>query len=350
MLPFTKWPHIENLQNEIDKNSYLYNRAKELDVPWCVTEKIDGTNIGLTISKNDYQLNTRNNIIESQDFFNIHNTKYLLEPVIKPIQGFIKNFQKFTNPCSTITLFGEYYGTNVMNRINYKVPYDFKFYAMGESINNDFIYFSQRCFRNLMASKYLYKFTVPLLYIGTFEECINYANNEYSRLNNEETMEGVVITPWNVAPYVNKDKYIFKNKNEKFLERTTNKVEYKNINMDICEELHSVFLEYVNESRMYSVISKIGKPTSNKDFGKYASIFINDAYEDFCNDLPQDKKYILLDKNAVKFIKNVGSKPYNIFCKIINDYCHTCKYYNPIKDCLEDFLDYSHCLYDGPIS
>ena len=111
-----------------------------------------------------------------------------------------------------------------------------------------------------------------------------------------------------------------RNKNEKFLERTTHKVKYKNLHIQILDALRNTFLEYITESRMYSVISKIGKPTSNKDFNKYAAPFINDAYEDFYKDLRQDMKFILLDKNATKYVKNVGSKPYNIFCKVINSF------------------------------
>lgn len=317
MLHFTKWPHIENLQNEIDKDSYLFNRSKELNKPWCVLEKIDGTNIGLTITQNNYQLNTRNNIIEDQDFYNIHNTKYLLEPVITNIQKYLKDNDQYC-----YTLFGEYYGTNILNRINYEIPYAYTFYAMGSYYDEytPIWYSSQEMFREVMAECYLYKYVVPLLHIGTFEECINYSNNSYSRINIKEQMEGIVITPWSYPPYIEKDKYIFKNKNEKFLERTTHKVKYKNLHIQILDALRNTFLEYITESRMYSVISKIGKPTSNKDFNKYAAPFINDAYEDFYKDLRQDMKFILLDKNATKYVKNVGSKPYNIFCKVINSF------------------------------
>ena len=97
--------------------------------------------------------------------------------------------------------------------------------------------------------------------------------------------EGVVLLPVIPGRFRNGSRLIAKNKNQIFLERgvKTNKVKNPPEPMNELEEQwFNTYMEYVTESRMMSVLSKMDTShITGKDFGTLLSAFIEDADKDF---------------------------------------------------------------------
>lgn len=322
-MQWQKWPKIENLCNEREANSLSFQEAAQLNTKWAVTEKIDGTNIGLSITSTDFQLNSRNNILErDSDFYNIKNNISLFRPVIYLFQCLLHEAEKDGEDFEQFNLYGEYFGRNILNRIDYGVNYDVRFYAasLGVPGTEGFVYFTYREFQKTMFFLNLVKYTVPLLGIMDFNDAAKFPNDGPSQINSSVKMEGVVLYPTDI-PFVSKDrkcKFIFKNKNSEFLEKTTRKAAYKDVDIDSVRRLKSLFDEYVTESRLYSVISKVYKPVSRTQYKDFAGPFIDDAWEDFRQDYGDAYAQVFMNKDAKKLITaNAGGKGYALFKKIV---------------------------------
>ena len=315
VMEWHKWTEIENLEAEKLKQSKAYQKALEEKCTWVVTEKIDGTNFGLNITPDDYQFNSRNQMLgKLSSFYNIYSKVDILKYLIRDTQKYCN--ERFLKQ---VTLQGEYFGQKVLNRIDYRTPYSFRFFGM-YTINEDGykIVYPFSALENFLHMYGHQDFLVPVLKRCSFEEAMKYPNNGMSTFNLNAEMEGIVIMPYSI-PY-NADGYdlIFKNKNEDFNERakrghkTPSDIPVEEI--DRMKALKEMFKEYITESRMYSVISKIGKPSSEKEYGKYVNPFIEDAYKDFMKDNPE----LLLTDKERKFITNIGSNGFLLFSVIVS--------------------------------
>ena len=76
------------------------------------------------------------------------------------------------------------------------------------------------------------------------------------------------------------------------------------------------FKALINESRIASVVSKIGRPKSITDFKPYASAIFADAWEDFMKAHPG----LELSAGDMKAVRNVGSLAYFTFQKVYAKY------------------------------
>lgn len=314
MIPWEKWLHIENLNNE--KNTRFFKQLLEENKMWVATEKIDGCNISLNITENDFQVNSRNNTLPPQNnFYNIHSNIPRLYDLITRIQNSV-----YMDMHRQITLFGEYFGQRVLNRIDYRRPYDFRFYAVacGDPTSDKYKHLSFNSFTHFMDRFGARQWIVPILKYDIFQNIIEYPNDKPSTFNSNEIMEGIVIVPLYDA--VNsKYKAIYKNKNEKFLEKSTKQFDYKDMPKSLIDMLRDRFLDYCTESRMWSTISKVYEPTSRDQFKDFAPIFLKDAFEDFVKDLEEDYKYLLDNDKFEKTICHIGSKGYQLFTKCLMD-------------------------------
>lgn len=310
-----KWPETENLYKQ-DNN---YQEAMVApDTQWVVTEKIDGTNIGLNIFKDSFIFNSRNNIRGPLDsFYNLYMNVHLVQDVITKLQ---KEFFSKDSLIERVIVYGEYFGKKIMNRIDYKIDYDFRFFSLQiVSYEDCKIILSFRQFEKIFNKLNLQKFIVPRLgYFSTFERAIQYPNDEPSTFNPNVKMEGIVIQPYNRSiSYKGKYTFLFKNKNAEFEERTgrTSKIPMSIPVEDLkkIRTLKEIFRTYCTESRMYSVISKLYKPSSEKDFKDFIKPYLEDAYQEFMED---NKQVELTDKER-KVITNVGSDIFIIFTKVL---------------------------------
>ena len=89
---FIKFPSIDNHYETGSTNKWI-QRFPELQCSkFIISEKLDGSNIQLIISKNDIQVATRNNLLEVTDtFFDYHNT------ILKQYSENIKKLQRLIN-------------------------------------------------------------------------------------------------------------------------------------------------------------------------------------------------------------------------------------------------------------
>lgn len=317
-MKFVKFHSIENLETAKRTNSLDYQRAQDL-VYWVVTEKIDGANIGLYFDKDgNFGIARRNAMLgDGASFYNVFNE------VKNQLGDFVEAMKKQVAGMHSIRqliIHGEYYGSRVMNRLYYGCQYGFRFFGMtvidefGEESAESFFDFSV-----LMDEAGFEDLIVPVLGIyEKFSEACAHANNEVTTFRDDkhnDIMEGVVIEPYYTKPVSRLGNFRFKNKNEAFAEKSSTKAERVADTEDVkaLKAMRDNFKTYCTENRMYSVISKLGIPTSPKDTAKYLGAFVQDAWEDFVKDNPDAAN---VSAGERKFISNIGSEGYLIFKEV----------------------------------
>lgn len=314
-MEFHRWASIENLELELEKKTEDVKAARTLDCHWVVTEKIDGTNIGINVSREGVRVSSRNNMLTPDtNFFNVgEHLNRIVELILK-----LKAFLSATPKCDQITLNGEYYGSKVMNRIKYGPEYAFAFFGAYSIDEGEYHLWSYSELDAMLKGWGLGYLLVPMIGIyNSFEEACKVQNDVPSQLNPKETAEGIVIEPfelpWKMRLHDMNLQFIFKSKNEKFRERSADKINLKPSDKedDVLRAFRKEFQSLCTESRMWSVLSKIGRPESPKDFGPYVGPFLNDAWEDFLK-LHPNEEFSNKDRKAIQSIGGLGFKLFNI--------------------------------------
>ena len=120
--------------------------------------------------------------------------------------------------------------------------------------------------------------------------------------------EGVIIKPVKTKHFNNGSRVIFKNKNEKWSERTKGEkkeikttIPFSENEKDIIEKL----LSYVNENRLLNVQSKLGEFTA-KQTGKVIGLVSQDAFIDFKKDY--ETLWNTIEKERQKLITKLLNK------------------------------------------
>ena len=300
-MEFHKWPKIEPLETERLRNSRAFQKAWEVE-NWVVTEKIDGTNIAVNIDRDGYRLSSRNQFVD-KNFYNIGTAVHQIEPLVEIVQ------RNFFPDFSQITLQGEFFGTKVMRRVDYRIPQAFRFfgcYTIHES--RGYERWHWQAFVDIMTDTGFEYLVVPVIgRFRHFEGAIAVDKERASLFNPEAKAEGVVIQPLDVP--IEPDGLIFKNKSETFRENRLPSMKPTDADKAVIDRLNAEFREYINESRMLSVVSKIGRPASVTDFKPYASALFADAWADFVNDHPD----LELSAGDARAVRNVGSRAYWTF-------------------------------------
>jgi Rnl2 family RNA ligase len=165
----------------------------------------------------------------------------------------------------------------------------------------------------------------PVLFIGTFEECLEVEHVFRSKLTPEDfegenEAEGVVIEPVIPTYFDNGNRIYFKKKTEAFTERKkVPRVKQVTQLNERENELLTLLLEYSTTQRVSNVISKFGTVT-NKDFNKLVGLTIQDVLEEFHkeNDIDLKKE---AEENWQRFNKmfaaEVGKTVREQFLKVI---------------------------------
>jgi Rnl2 family RNA ligase len=151
------------------------------------------------------------------------------------------------------------------------------------------------------------------LFRGTFEECMNYPNDEQSRIPgwlglptiDDNICEGVVLRPVEPKFFACGSRAILKNKNERWAEKAKKQktIKKETVLSENAELIVEDLSLYFTENRLRNVLSKIGQVT-NKDFGLIMRDFQADAYKDFNKDHEDDDRYNVdaLDKDEQKIV------------------------------------------------
>ena len=303
-MKFSKYNSIENVSRSKTINEIITQGHSGGD--WVVTEKVHGANFSLWFDGSTFTMGKRSGFIGSDNFYGVWETGFhnTLEEYAKDVWNFVKKYYIGSNiEVDTITIYGELYGGNyphtgvggknsntkaVQKGVWYRP--DLGFYAFDLMINENLSY------DDLMRGVFT-EYNIPhgkILFRGSFEEAIRYDNTFQTTIPESlglptlenNIAEGVVIKPIKPAFFHSGSRVILKSKSAKFTEKEggkTGKVKEAIILEGKPKLFYEEMSSYVNDARLASTISKLGKIT-NKDFGKIVTAFWLDVLEEFNKD------------------------------------------------------------------
>jgi len=310
-MEFKKYNSIENSyrQKFIDM---ITIDPELMDQQWVVLEKIHGAHMDIYIDVDGtIKFAKRSGFVKEDEKF------YSLDVYADEIKNYFKDVRSYLNvPNEVIVISGEFFGggynhpdvenlsvSQVQKGVSYTNRCDFLSYDV--KIGDTRLDWND----TIDMFEDLYIPYAPVLMVGTFEECINFPNDndtvipeEYSlpKIENN-TSEGVVIKPNKAAYFGNGSRVILKNKNEKFTEKSkVNKKSKVILFSDEMNEAVENMDQYINENRLNNVLSHIGV-IKQKDFGKVCGLFAQDVILDYLKDyepLPEKKDWKLVTKQT----------------------------------------------------
>lgn len=271
-----------------------------------VSEKIDGCNIGLSINRDSHVCAfSRNGEDANCGLFRFKYDSSMIEPLITQVVKYINS-----HDLERVYLFGEYFGSNVCNRIKYGVSADFRFYdglaipCTGRLVNNIRLAPVQldAMFNELGAylkDRFLVRFTEYRCDKNElYSQLVLPVHSEYCNDN----AEGYVITLLDSHGYYASN---FKLKDPNFSDRKSPKFKYSE-----SKNLNTQFIDLINKNRALDLLSK----TTERQIDKLARMLIDDAKSDFVNLNPQILDF---DEKEQKRIFNARSAPFLILKSVI---------------------------------
>ncbi len=294
---------------------------------WVVHEKIHGSNMSVFYNGKDIVYAKRTDFIDSDAAFYSWQKAMERDNIEDKIKKLWNDFQNFSDsPIEEIRLIGELFGGDYKHPDVKKLKDGMVQKGVFYSPEQHFMIFDITINGKLIPVDFFEKLTeyaeiktAPKLFTGSFEEVMQYPNDNTSIVYKEydlpeikdNIMEGVVIKTVEPQFFGNHQRVIFKNKNEKFKERTANKKRPKKVAKELSEEEVNAINkinEYITANRLRNVISKIGN-ISDKMFGVLIKDLNKDVMEEF---LKSDdiNIYEMLDKSS----KNIVNKESNRSC------------------------------------
>lgn len=302
MNEFKSYNSIDNLTNGYIEKIKL-NSKYHPDDWWIVTPKIDGSNVGIIFgsTSNDYKISSRKRYLDETERF------HGIRDIVKELEGkfieFRNRITKHFENVSSITFFGEICGgyyegieskvKPIFKRVQYSNKMEFVLFDVRVIFDDESVYYLSYGDVQLFSQEFGIPH-VPMLYIGTLDECLEYSEKHYADLDpmwkifgmpheiKDNIREGHVIQPED-SWFIGESRVIIKHKNAKFDEkkdREKKKSRPKKIYSKEVNELISEGLARVNENRFYSVVSKIGE-YDMKDFGRIMNDIVDDVFEEF---------------------------------------------------------------------
>lgn len=336
---FHKFPKIQNLESLTDKE---WQEFKSPINKYIITEKIDGSNGAITLdldenSNHQIQIYTRNG-----NQFQPETTAPFIEDFTKLRNCFLdvkKNIDKnfflhlLLKDCNEVNVAGEFFGSWVMNRIDYGRAIDFAVFSLGfyqtdgscvvvnPITTASIIEYSKANLKVIPHSDYKMYLDVGE---NTFrDECKmsipSYYANQSPKKKEKTYLEGYVVYSINNNDKFGFDCYTLKGmakiKDPNFKDNAKGKADDKK---DEIKELNSKYNELISENRLMDAISKFGGKLENKQFGEFIKFVIQDALEDFKHDYLD--KVERLKKNLEKQIYKVSSDSVNKITKFAKDH------------------------------
>lgn len=282
---------------------------------WCLTEKLDGSNLQIVVSRKGYTFCTRKQKLDKKEALDLEQ---------KIPKGFLSFCFEVAKPLirenydTEVHFFGELFGNRVIDRIPYEKPYDFRCFGMcfvdGE--REDWLTRSRMkvFFSFWDASEWL----VPLLgCFETFDEAISFDPRFVASFvpEGEECLaEGFVVSPYSIEDGDGtRLPRSVKVKNPEFSEMDVRKYggRVNPENKESLDEYRELFRGFCNQNRMIGIFSKYGKPEGMRDAGNYCRWFIEDAYRDFLSAYPEiEEKF---NSDELRELRNIGSQGFLIF-------------------------------------
>ena len=329
---FKKYNKITNTYDQKNLNGVKMAMAIQ-NIPdiWTVTEKIHGSNFACYVTKeNDNfitQFASRNNLLsadEADAFYNFRSIMDHIESKMIVLFGKLGESNEDA-PFKSIIVYGELFGglyehkevkKHNQSKVQKGVQYcpDLNFKVIDIFLNRDGVHTTEGgsgylhpellyCTCNEIEVDY-----IKPIFNGTLDECIEFHNDFDSEIYKdyslpdvgENVCEGVVIKP--IHPFYDQrgNRAIFKNKNDKFAEKASQKKRPVKQTKELTDEdkkQMEIANDYVTMPRLNNIESKIGQLEEAKQIGQFIQAFMLDVIEDV--------KYetgIELDKPARIFI------------------------------------------------
>ena len=277
---FQKFSSLDNSyrQNLIDKTQY---EGKDGGL-WIATEKLHGANFSFWCDGTEVKVASRTQFVDG--------TFYNCQAVINRYSDKVLSLTKgLAAEGQTLVIYGELFGGNIQKEVQYGEKdfraFDIVLGGVPQQKTKNLV--------NLLTESGIP--FVPVLFTGTFKECLELSNTFQSTLTpegyeGENISEGLVIEPLEPSWFANGSRVYFKNKTESFSEKSRQPKEKQVFELSEEEsDLLNELLKYSTEQRVSNVISKIGQVT-NRDFGKILGLTVQDILEDFSKDNAYDAK------------------------------------------------------------
>lgn len=244
MKDFRKFESLENTYNKSSVSKIIYNGYDKSITEWIVTEKLHGCNFSIHISNGKVFFGSRNGFLtEFQEFYNSEAIRETLRNKIL----------SKTLPFSDVIIYGELVGPHIQTEVTYTNK--IKFFVFDVVVNGNPI---NKIDAQQLADHYGLDF-VPVIKVGSFEECIEVKNTFNSLVLSMENnlAEGIIIEPVEPTYFNNGKRIYFKNKTRQFSEKNDGIVDtsIKELS-DLDNLLLGKLLTYLNKNRLNAVKSK----------------------------------------------------------------------------------------------
>ena len=298
-MQFKKFSSLENTYR-----TNLIEKVVEEGIPtddWIVTERVDGANFSFWCDGEQVKVASRNQFVDGT----FYECQEVIDEIAPKILAFCSDYD------TQIVIYGELCGDGIQKRVNYGKKSFVAFDVHCTNSNNPV----DKEFAIDLCERIGIPF-VPVLFRGSFEDCLAVNNTFKSLLTPEgydsaNIAEGVVIEPVNPAWFHNGSRVYFKNKSEKFSEKKEKQNVKVSEELNLSEASQSVLnnlTSYVTESRVVSVISKIGK-VGTRDFQRILGLTAQDAIEDYEKDTDVSVKDVCGEewKSVLKILSGLSA-------------------------------------------
>ncbi len=303
-MEFKKYCSIENSYRDISRRHGLEQFGQET---FLIQEKYHGANAQLIITKDTIKMAKRTAFLSpGEKFYNWEEVLSKYEVACRELFNKIKELGMFVEE---ISICGELVGgsyphpdvakNNTAAKIQKGIFYtpNNEFIAFDLKIDGHYIPLTE--FYLLMG--YINKIPVaPIKFTGNLAQCLEYPNefqSEAYQLFNlpiiqNNVCEGTVIKALNKSLYFgNGQRVIYKNKNEKWTEKSQKKKHKTTDKQPLSAEalkLRENMVLLVNENRLRNVLSKMSGEITFKRFGEFMKLLSIDVREEFDKDYSHD--------------------------------------------------------------
>jgi len=290
-----------------------YNKYK-----WHVTEKIHGSNGSLYTDGVSIRFASRNRELpKTSKMNNLYHFKNIYYTKMLDMYNYCKDFSAIY--FDTLIVYGECFGgyyphpdvdkvpdaKKIQGGIYYSPDVEFMVYDIALLGKDTVAYLDIKQAYNLF--KFVDMPCIPILFSGTFEDCLTHSNNFESQVATQlgypvienNTCEGIVIKPETYLTNQYGRRIVFKSKNNKYTERKPKESKSPVMLLETAGKIWNTLNELITESRLRNVVSHLDSIT-DKDFGKLVKSYYNDVMNEYLKDNEEFKS--LVSSNEFKHI------------------------------------------------
>lgn len=324
-MKFKTYTKITNSYSEKYIEKIREAALDEYHVKWVVTEKIHGANFAFVCDGNEVKCQKRTSMLEDGE--NFFDWEHMQDAYEYNILGLYETLKTRDPNLLTVYVYGELCGGNYPHE---KIKQDNLstqiqkgiYYNPSEQFLVFDIFVESECFGSWLNHSDVVDMCersnlehVPIVFTGTLDQCLEFPN-EFTTLVpkkyglpriDDNICEGVVIKPF-YQQYLQRDRVLIKNKNEKWKEKSRVPRKHKVQHEITVEQQHWIneILKYLNEARFQTAVSKIGEPDF-KLFGHFVKEISNDIILEFTEKRSEELYVDIPNKNDRRIItKELG--------------------------------------------